>query len=67
VLVTELDRLVDAGSLTSSARPGADFVVWAAVHRLATLLLDGLVHLDTHRDVDREVERLVRAVVNSLG
>jgi hypothetical protein len=27
VLVTELDRLVDAGGLTASARPGADFVI----------------------------------------
>ena len=67
VLVTELDRLVDAGGLTASARPGADFVVWAAVHGLATLLLDGLVHLDTQRDIDREVERLVRAVLDGLG
>jgi len=67
VLVAELDRLVDVGGLTISARPGAEFVVWAAVHGLATLLADGLIRLDGRRAVDREAERLVQAVLTGLA
>ncbi|MGW3149540.1 TetR/AcrR family transcriptional regulator [Streptomyces sp. NPDC001177] len=66
VLDAELDRLVEAGCLTVSARPGAEFVVWAAVHGLATLLADGLISLDDTQAVDREAERVVRAVLNGL-
>ncbi|WP_020556902.1 MULTISPECIES: WHG domain-containing protein [Streptomycetaceae] len=66
VLAAELDRLVDTGELPSAARPGAEFVVWAAVHGLATLLTDGLVHLDGPRAVDREAERLIDAVLTGL-
>jgi AcrR family transcriptional regulator len=67
VVVAELDRLVDAGGLPASARPGAEFVVWAAVHGLATLLADGLIRHDSQRAVDREVERLVRTVLTGLA
>lgn len=67
VLAAELDRLVNAEDLPATARPGADFVLWAAIHGLAILLLDGLVRLDSRRDVDHEVERLIRAVLNGLA
>ncbi|MGV9248780.1 TetR/AcrR family transcriptional regulator [Streptomyces sp. NPDC003710] len=66
VLDAELDRLVDAGCLTVSARPGAEFVIWAAVHGLATLLADGLISLEGTQAVDREAERVVRAVLSGL-
>ncbi|RSM90834.1 TetR family transcriptional regulator [Kibdelosporangium aridum] len=66
VLAAELDRLVEAGGLTVSARTGAEFVVWPAVHGLATLLRDGLMRLDNARDVDAQVERLIRAVLTGL-
>jgi hypothetical protein len=46
---------------------GAEFVVWAAVHGVAILLLDGLIRLDSQKAVDREVERVVRAVVAGLA
>lgn len=59
------NRRSGAGGLTASARPGAEFVVWAAVHGLATLLADGLIRLDSQRAVDREAERLVRAVLTA--
>jgi len=67
VLVAELDQLVDAGALTATARPGAEFILWAAVHGLATLLGAGLMRLDGSRAVDREAERLVRAVLTGLA
>src|SRR5215470_13639742 len=67
VLVAELDRLVQAGELPAAARPGAEFIVWAALHGLATLLADGLIRLDSQRAVGREVERLVQAVLTGLA
>ncbi|MFE5846283.1 TetR/AcrR family transcriptional regulator [Streptomyces niveus] len=66
VLDAELDRLVEVGGLPAAARPGADFVVWAAVHGLATLLVDGLARLADPRAVEREAERVVRAVLTGL-
>ncbi|MET4922432.1 TetR/AcrR family transcriptional regulator [Streptomyces sp. PSRA5] len=66
LLDAELDRLVAAGGLPEAARPGADFVVWAAIHGLATLLVDGLARLDERQAVAREAERVVRAVLTGL-
>jgi AcrR family transcriptional regulator len=67
VLAAELDRLVDSGDLAAGSRPGAEFIIWAAIHGLATLLLDGLIRYDSHKAVDREAERLVRAVLTGLA
>ena len=67
VLAAELDRLADVGGLSASARPGAEFVVWAAMHGLAVLLADGLVRLDSPHAIDREVERVVGAVLSGLA
>ncbi|MGW2580964.1 TetR/AcrR family transcriptional regulator [Streptomyces virginiae] len=67
VLKTELDRLTESGHLPPGARPGAEFVVWAAIHGLAVLLIDGLVHIDDREDVERQAERLVFATFNGLA
>jgi len=67
VLAAELDRLAKADGLPATARPGADFVVWAAMHGLVMLLADGLVHLDSPQATDREAERIVRAVLTGLA
>lgn len=67
VLTTELDRLTDAGHLPSGARPGAEFVVWAAIHGLAVLIIDGLVHIDDRQGVEFQTERLVFATFNGLA
>ncbi|MBP0932826.1 TetR/AcrR family transcriptional regulator [Streptomyces goshikiensis] len=67
VLTNELDRLTDAGHLPSGARPGAEFVVWAAIHGLAVLLIDGLVHIDDRQGVEFQTERLVFATFNGLA
>ncbi|MFJ9867692.1 TetR/AcrR family transcriptional regulator [Streptomyces sp. NPDC101165] len=66
VLGAELDRFAAAGGLSAAARPGAEFTVWAALHGLAVLLVDGLVHTDDERAADLQVERLVRAVLAGL-
>ncbi|MFE0023782.1 TetR/AcrR family transcriptional regulator [Amycolatopsis sp. NPDC059021] len=67
VLAEELDRLVEAGGLPASSRPGAEFVLWSAMHGLAALLGDGLMCLDSPRDVDGQTERLIRAVLTGLA
>ncbi|MFE5556577.1 TetR/AcrR family transcriptional regulator [Streptomyces sp. NPDC056544] len=66
VLTTELDRLTETGHLPPGARPGAEFVVWAAIHGLAVLLIDGLVHIDDQEGVECQTERLVYATFNGL-
>jgi AcrR family transcriptional regulator len=67
VLAAELDRLADAGGLPASARPGAEFVIWAAMHGLAVLVADGLVRLDSAQAIDREAERVLSAVLTGLA
>lgn len=67
VVSTELDRLVEAGGLPASARPGADFVLWSAIHGLAVLLIDGLVHVGNERAVNLHAERLIRATLTGLA
>ncbi|KOV58152.1 TetR/AcrR family transcriptional regulator [Streptomyces sp. MMG1121] len=67
VLTTELDRLTEAGDLPPQARPGAEFVVWAAIHGLAVLLIDGLIHIDGRQGIERQAERLVCAALNGLA
>ncbi|WP_113699388.1 TetR/AcrR family transcriptional regulator [Nonomuraea lactucae] len=66
VLDAELDRLVEAGTLSAEARPGAEFVVWTAIHGLATLLADGLMILDSPEAADLQTERTLRAVLAGL-
>lgn len=67
VLSFAVDRLVDAGVLPEHARPGADFVVWAALHGLVMLVIDGLMTLDGPDAVDLEAERVIRAVLGGLA
>ncbi|MER5219540.1 TetR/AcrR family transcriptional regulator [Streptomyces flaveus] len=66
VIEAELDRLVATGALNATARPGAEFAIWAAVHGLATLLADGLMILDGPEAADLQTERLLRAVLTGL-
>ena len=67
VLAAELDRLADAGALPASARPGAEFVIWAAMHGLAVLVADDLIRLDSPQAIDREAERVLGAVLTGLA
>jgi len=40
-LGSALDRMVEAGVLPASRRPGAEYLAWSAVHGLALLVIDG--------------------------
>lgn len=42
-------------------------MVWAAIHGLAVLLIDGLVHIDDRQGVECQTERLVFATFNGLA
>jgi AcrR family transcriptional regulator len=66
VFAAELDRLAGEGGLPATARPGAEIVVWSAMHGLATLLADGLIRLDGPRAIDRQADRLIGAVLTGL-
>ncbi|MGW6501705.1 TetR/AcrR family transcriptional regulator [Nonomuraea angiospora] len=66
VLTAELDRLADLGALPAASRPGAEFVVWAPIHGLAVLLIDGLIRVDDARAFDLQAERVIRATLNGL-
>ncbi|MEV4579836.1 TetR/AcrR family transcriptional regulator [Nonomuraea jabiensis] len=66
VLTAELDRLADLGALPAASRPGAEFVVWAPIHGLAVLLIDGLIRVDDAHAFDRQAERVIRATLNGL-
>ncbi|WP_433253751.1 TetR/AcrR family transcriptional regulator [Streptosporangium sp. CA-135522] len=41
LLGAALDDLVTVGRMSAEHRPGAEFIVWAGVHGLAALLIDG--------------------------
>ncbi|MFI7232719.1 TetR/AcrR family transcriptional regulator [Nonomuraea angiospora] len=66
VLTAELDRLADLGALPAASRPGAEFVVWAPIHGLAVLLIDGLIRVEDARAFDLQAERVIRATLNGL-
>jgi AcrR family transcriptional regulator len=52
-----LDELVEHGVLDSGRRAGAEIPAWAAVHGLATLLLDGPLALLTAGERARAIEQ----------
>ncbi|WP_265443482.1 TetR/AcrR family transcriptional regulator [Flexivirga meconopsidis] len=66
VLDDELDRLVESGTLPRQSRPGADFLVWSAVHGLAELAHLNLVRGNGPTDLDLLSDRLVRATMYGL-
>ncbi|UFN45066.1 TetR/AcrR family transcriptional regulator [Nocardioides okcheonensis] len=61
-LVACLDEMEAAGFLASSARPGAEYTCWAAVHGLAMLLLEGPLQ----RLPDDAAASIVEEVLSSL-
>lgn len=67
VLVAELDRLVDDGTLPAAVRPGTEAMIWACVHGLAVLFAGGHLRVDHPGEVDREVERLVQALLTGIS
>jgi AcrR family transcriptional regulator len=67
VIEAELDRLVEDGVLSPQSRVGATFLIWPAVHGLATLLADGLIKVEDPHDADRHTERLLGTLLTGLA
>jgi hypothetical protein len=60
-----LDRMVEDGVITASARPGAELTAWAAVHGMACLLNQGLIRVG-NRQREQLVEQLCQTVLRGL-
>lgn len=67
LLAVGLDALVDGGFMHEKQRAGAEFTAWAAVHGLATLIVDGpLADVD---EVEREaaVRHAIATIMRGFG
>ncbi|SDP41805.1 transcriptional regulator, TetR family [Actinacidiphila guanduensis] len=62
-----VDALVDTGRMPSGARPGADVAVWATVHGIAVLLLDGPLRHLPQQVQDAAIDRTFRMIVDGLA
>jgi AcrR family transcriptional regulator len=63
LLTEHLDELVQVGAVTPARRQGAEFVAWAAVHGISSLLLDGPLR----RLPESEVEPVITAVLAGVN
>ncbi|HEX4060766.1 MAG TPA: TetR/AcrR family transcriptional regulator [Streptosporangiaceae bacterium] len=62
ILVKVLDELVSSGAIAPEARPGAEYVAWAAVHGIATLLTEGSLRNLPPTERDAAIDRVINAV-----
>jgi AcrR family transcriptional regulator len=62
ILVTVLDELVSSGAIPTEARPGAEYVAWASVHGIATLLTEGSLRNLPPGERDAAIDRVINAV-----
>ena len=66
LLSAALDRLVEAGVLTSERRPGAEYLAWSAVHGLAVLVLEGPLRRLTRVQTQKIGQRLLDMVERGI-
>ncbi|WP_093165524.1 TetR/AcrR family transcriptional regulator [Variovorax sp. YR216] len=66
LLGAALDRLVEAGAMPASRRPGAEYLAWSAVHGLAMLVIDGPLRGLPRAQVDALGQRLLDMVEKGL-
>jgi AcrR family transcriptional regulator len=62
ILVSVLDELVSSGAIAPEARPGAEYVAWASVHGIATLLTEGSLRNLPPTERDAAIDRVINAV-----
>jgi AcrR family transcriptional regulator len=62
ILVSVLDQLEATGAITATARIRAEYVAWAAVHGIATLLTGGSLRDLPPEEGDAAIERVILAV-----
>ena len=61
-----LDRLAGCGRLAPDRRPDAEIATWAAVHGLATLLLDGPLASLSGDERTRSIQRTLDVVIDGI-
>ncbi len=66
LLSAVLDELVEHGVLDPARRTGAEIPAWAAVHGLATLLIDGPLALITEQERATAIERSSDFLLNGI-
>jgi AcrR family transcriptional regulator len=69
LLADALDELVASGTMDSARRPGAETAVWATVHGMAELLIDGgplsrLGKAKRAAEIERTLDFIARALVS---
>jgi hypothetical protein len=67
ILSVSLDELVAAGLLHPDRRAVAPIAFWAAVHGLATLLVDGPLAAMTKPEQDLAVQRTLDILIDGIG
>ncbi|MEV8362799.1 TetR/AcrR family transcriptional regulator [Streptomyces niveus] len=66
LLGATLDGLVESGDLPPERRPGAEYVVWSAVHGLSVLLIDGPLRGLLPVEAQEAGERLLDSIERGL-
>lgn len=66
LLGSVLDRMVEAGVLAPSRRPGAEYLAWSAVHGLALLVIDGPLASMPRKEAQALGRRLLDMVEKGL-
>jgi len=54
-----LDQLVETGAVPDSFRKGAEEIIWATIHGIATLILEGYLEADRLDEYLTDMERLL--------
>lgn len=67
ILSVSLDELVATGLLNPARRPVAPIAFWAAVHGLATLLVDGPLATMTKQEQDLAIQRTLDILIEGIG
>jgi hypothetical protein len=67
ILSVSLDELVAAGLLNPARRAVAPIAFWAAVHGLATLLVDGPLVAMTEQEQNLAIQRTLDILIEGIG
>ena len=67
ILSASLDELVAAGMLNPARRAVAPIAFWAAVHGLATLLVDGPLAAMTDQEQNLAIQRTLDILIEGIG
>jgi AcrR family transcriptional regulator len=67
LLCEVMDHHVEAGLLTKAQRPGAEFMVWSAVHGLALFFIDGPLDKMPRKQTQQMGERLLSMIEQGMA